>query len=142
MSSPAQDAVLVAEAQRNPFASERELKAATNFLGQRYTIIFRLKEAGLRAWHAVVKAVLNNEHKLHCLAFAKSSVDCQWDRFIFSDKSTFSSANDGLVLVYRPWGEHYSSQYVLTSTCSGCVLIAGAGSPTKGQKYSTIQKST
>jgi transposase-like protein len=33
--SPAPDAVLVAEAQRNPFASARELKAATNFPGQK-----------------------------------------------------------------------------------------------------------
>jgi transposase-like protein len=33
VSSPAQDAVLVAEAQRNPFLSSRNLKAATGFPG-------------------------------------------------------------------------------------------------------------
>jgi hypothetical protein len=43
----AQDAALVAEAQRNLFANARDLKAATNFPGQKSTVISRLKEAGL-----------------------------------------------------------------------------------------------
>jgi hypothetical protein len=43
LSSPAQDAVLAAEAQRNPFAIARELKAAANFPGQKSTVISRLK---------------------------------------------------------------------------------------------------
>jgi transposase-like protein len=44
VSSPAQDdAALVAEAQRNPFISERDLKAATGFPGQKTTLIWRLK---------------------------------------------------------------------------------------------------
>jgi hypothetical protein len=94
---------LVAEAQR-------ELKTATNFPGQKSTVISRLKEAGLRARHAVVKAVLTDERQLYHLAFAESSVDHQWDRVTFFDESTFSCANDGLVLVYRPQGECYSSQ--------------------------------
>jgi len=33
VSSPGQDTALVAEAQRNPFASTRDLKAATRFPG-------------------------------------------------------------------------------------------------------------
>jgi hypothetical protein len=86
-------------------------------------VISRLKEAGLRAQHAAVKAVLTNEHQLYRLAFAESSVDHQWDRIIFSDKSTFSSANDGPALVYRPWGECYNSQYISTSTRSGRVSV-------------------
>jgi len=32
-------------------------------------------------------------------------LDCKWDRIIFSYESTFSSTNDGPVLVYRPQGE-------------------------------------
>jgi len=35
VSSPAQDAALVAEAQRNPFVSARDLKAATDFPGKK-----------------------------------------------------------------------------------------------------------
>jgi hypothetical protein len=66
--------------------------------------------------------MLANEHKLYCLAFAES-VDHQWDRVIFSDKSTFSSSNDGLVLVCITQGEHYNSQYVSTSTRSGRVSV-------------------
>jgi len=36
VSSPAQDAALVAEAERNPFFSARDLKAATGFPAQRH----------------------------------------------------------------------------------------------------------
>jgi transposase-like protein len=39
VSSPAQYAALEAEAQRNPFANGRELKAATNFPGQKSMVI-------------------------------------------------------------------------------------------------------
>jgi hypothetical protein len=56
---------VVAEAQRNPFANARDLKAATNFLGHKSTVISRLKEAGLRARHDAVKAVLTDEHQLY-----------------------------------------------------------------------------
>jgi transposase-like protein len=80
--SPAQDAALVAEAQRNPFFSARELKAATNFPGHKSTVISRLKEAGVRARHAAVLAVLTDEHQLYRLTFAESSVDRQWDSHI------------------------------------------------------------
>jgi transposase-like protein len=49
VSSQAQDAALVAEPQINPFANGRDLKAATNFPGQKSMVISRLKEAGLRS---------------------------------------------------------------------------------------------
>ena len=91
VSNPAQDATLVAEAERNPFFSARDLKAATGFPGQKDTIISRLRAAGLRARHAAVKELLTDEHKLHRLAFAESNVDHKWDRVIFSDESTFTS---------------------------------------------------
>jgi hypothetical protein len=44
----------------------------------------------------------------------------------FSDKSTFSSANDGFVLVYRPWQEHYNFQCVSVPTNSGYLFFVGA----------------
>ena len=89
----------VAQAARNPFFSARDLKAATGFPGQKDTIILRLKAAGLRARHAAVKDILTDEHKLHHFAFAESNVDHKWDWVIFTDESTFTSANDGPVLV-------------------------------------------
>jgi transposase len=97
ISSPAQVAALVAEAQRrNPFLSARDLKAATGFPGQKKNkLSLRLKEAGLRSWHAAVKKLLTEEHKLYRLAFAESNVHHKWDTVIFSDESTFISANDG-----------------------------------------------
>ena len=69
-------------------------------------VISRLKEAGLKAQHAAVKVLLTDKHKLYGSAFAESNVDCQWDRVTFSDISTYNSANDKHVLVYRPWKEH------------------------------------
>ena len=44
-----------------------------------------------------MKGLLTDEHKLYCIAFAESNVDRQWDRVMFSDESTFSSASDGPV---------------------------------------------
>jgi hypothetical protein len=48
ISNSTQDAALVAEAQRNPFISARNLKAATGIPGQKLTLISRLKETVLR----------------------------------------------------------------------------------------------
>jgi hypothetical protein len=81
-----------------------------------------------------VKAVLTDERKLYYPAFSESSVNRQWDRFIFWDNSTFSFAVDGPVSVYRPRGKFYNSHYVLTSThahlsvhCWGWISHKGAG---------------
>jgi type I site-specific restriction endonuclease len=82
VSSSAKDTVSVAKAQRNPFTSARELKAATNFPGQKNTVILRLKEAGIRARRAAVKVALTDENQLYRLAFAESSVDRQWGSHI------------------------------------------------------------
>jgi transposase-like protein len=128
ISSPAEDDALVAEAERNPFFSGRDLKAATGFPGQKSTIISRLKTAGLRAQHAAVKELLTDEHKLDRFAFAESNVTRKWDRVIFTDKSTFSSANDEPVSVYRPQGELYNPQYMSTCKRSGCVSVHFWGS--------------
>jgi transposase-like protein len=82
VSRPALDAALVAEAERNPFSSARDLRAAIGFPGQKDTIISRLRAAGLRARHAAVKELLTDEHKLYRLAFAESNVDRKWDSHI------------------------------------------------------------
>ena len=108
VSSPDQDAALVAEVDRNPLLSARDLKAATGFPGQKDTIILRLRAAGLRARHAAVKELLNDGHKLYRLAFGESNVNSKLDRVIFTDASTFTSANDGPVLVYRPQRQRHN----------------------------------
>ena len=86
-------------------------------------VISRLKEADLRAWAIAVQELLTDKHKLYHLAFTESNIDRKWNWVIFSDESTFSSANDGLVLVYVLRGEHYNSQYVSTCTHSGHVPV-------------------
>jgi len=75
VSSPAQDASLIAEAERNPFFSASDLKAPTGFPGQKDMIIPRLRAAGLSARQAAGKELLTDEHKLYRLAFAESNVD-------------------------------------------------------------------
>jgi hypothetical protein len=82
------------------------------------TIISRLKLVSLGSRNAAVKEVLTFE-----FAFAESNVDRKWDRVIFTDESTFSSANDGPILVYRPQGEHYNSQYMSTCKRSGRMSV-------------------
>ena len=72
------------------FVSARYLKATTGFSGQKTTLILRLKEAGLRERHALVKEILTDEHKLYRLAFPESNLDRKWDRVIFCDESIFS----------------------------------------------------
>jgi hypothetical protein len=139
VSSPAQDAELVAGAEKIPFFSARHFKAATGFPGQKDTIIMRLKAAGHKARHAEVKELLTDEHKLYRLAFAESNVDRNWIRVIYTDESTFSSANDMPVLFYRPQGERYNPQYMSTCKRSGRVsLHCWAGSPMKGLEFSIV----
>jgi len=123
VSSPAHDAALVAEAERNPFFTVSDLKAATGFPGQKDTIISRLRAAGYRARHAAVKKLLTDEHKLYRLASAESNVDRKWDRVLFTDESTFTSANDRPVLVYRHQGQRYNPQYTSTCKHSGRVSV-------------------
>jgi len=59
----------------------------------------------VKARLAATKELLTDEHKLCRLAFAESNVDRKWDRVIFTDKSKFTSENDGPVSVYRPQGQ-------------------------------------
>ena len=61
ISSPAQGATLVAEAQINPFVSARDLKADTGFPGQKSMVILRLKKAALRVQHIEVKELFTDE---------------------------------------------------------------------------------
>jgi len=117
----------------------RDLKAATGFPGQKDRIISRLRAADLRARHATLKELLTDERKLYRLAFAESNVDRKWDRVIFTDESTFTSANNGPVLVYRPQGQHYNPLYMSTCRHSGrCLSTVGAWSPMKGLEFSIV----
>jgi hypothetical protein len=60
---------------------------------------------------------------MYRLALSESNVVRTWNRVIFSDESTFSSANEGPVLVYRPRGESYNCQYMSTCERSGRVSV-------------------
>lgn len=125
-----QVAALVAEAQKDPFISVGDLKAATDFLGRKSTVISRLKEAGFRTRHAAVKELLTDEHQLYRLEFAEVSVDCQWDRVIFCDVSTFSSANEGASFSLQTSGRTLKLTVYLGMSLSkrgGCVSVLCCG---------------
>ena len=52
-----------------------------------------------------MKEILNVEHRRHRLEFAiENIIDRDWEKIIFSDEVTFSTANDGPRLVYRRGG--------------------------------------
>jgi hypothetical protein len=63
---------------------------------------------------------------------------------VFSDESTYSSANDGLVLVYRLQGQCYSCQYISTSTHTYVISVFtfGAVCPMKELECCIIYKVT
>jgi hypothetical protein len=111
---PSSECCVSSWSSETPFVSARDLKAATGFPGQKTPLFRDLKES-LRARNAEVKEIFNKEYKLHSLTFAERNVDRKWDRVTFSDESTFSSTNDGPVLVYWPLGERYNCQ--CTSAC-------------------------
>jgi hypothetical protein len=67
--------------------------------------------------------LFTDEHKLYRFAFAESDVVRKWERVIFTDESTFSSANHGPVLVYRLQGQRYNPQYMSTCKRSGRVSV-------------------
>jgi hypothetical protein len=79
----AQDVVLVAEAHRNSFVSERVLKGTSKFARQKNIFTLRPKDSGPWAWDTVVKELPTNEHTLYSLTFAESNADCQWGTAIF-----------------------------------------------------------
>jgi len=74
---PRSVAALVAEAQKDPFNSVGDVKAATDFLGRKSTVISRFEEGSFRARHAAVKELLTDEHQLYSLGFAELTADRQ-----------------------------------------------------------------
>jgi hypothetical protein len=124
VSSQAEDTQLVDKAQDNPFLNSVQLKRNTAFPSCPRTVRNRMTEAGLRSRSAAVKEKLSEEHRLYRLAFPEDNVDRDWGNVIFSDKSVFSPANDGLVRVHRPQGTHYNAEYMKESAHSGRVSVA------------------
>jgi transposase-like protein len=123
-SSQAEDARLVDEARENSFLNSVQLKGNTAFPGCPRTVRNHMTEAGLRSRSAAVKEKLSEEHRFYRLAFAEDNVDRNWGNAIFSDESVLSSANDGMVRVYRPQGTRYNAEYVKESARSGRVSVA------------------
>ena len=76
--------------------------------------------------------------QLYRFAFPENNVERKWDRIIFTFESTFSSANDEPVLVYRPHGERYNRQYVYLQTQWTCVHC-WAGIPMKWLEFALAE---
>lgn len=95
VSTPEQNAALVAEAVRNPFQSASAIRTNSQFPGSTRTALRRLKDEQLFARIAAKKELLKDEHKLFRLAFSEENTNRNWNRVIFSDEVTFSSTNGG-----------------------------------------------
>ena len=93
VSTPEQNAALVAEAVRNPFQSASAIRTNSQFPGSTRTALRRLKDEQLFARIAAKKEILKDAHKLFRLAFENTNRN--WHRVVFSDEVTFSSTNGG-----------------------------------------------
>lgn len=107
VSTLAKHAVLVAKVEKTSIICVRELKAATNCTGFQSTIVSQLI-----AWaqHVVMKNPLIAQ--VYHIVFTENSIECQWVRVLFHDESKFYSTNVGLILVYGPQGEQYTSECI------------------------------
>ena len=85
-----------------------------------------------------MKELLADENKLYRLSFDECNVDRIWGRVVFSGESNFSSTNDRPVLVYRPKGERYNSQYVMVPSLR---MLYPDGIINFQQKHSSIYDS-
>lgn len=124
VTSQDQDRRLVAEARANPHSTASQLRHATNYPGSRQTAIRRLQEANLHARRSAVKEFLSNDHKRLRLQFAGENVHRDWTDVIFTDECTFSSANNGPAVVYRPRGARFHPQYVHHKRSCGRVSVS------------------
>lgn len=124
VSTPEQNAALVAEAVRNPFQSASAIRTNSQFPGSTRTALRRLKDEQLFARIAAKKELLKDEHKLFRLAFSEENTNRNWNRVIFSDEVTFSSTNGGKVIVYRPRGARYDERYVAKQIRRGRVSVS------------------
>ncbi|PSN40039.1 hypothetical protein C0J52_22491 [Blattella germanica] len=89
VSTPEQNAALVAEAVRNPFQSISAITTNSQFPGSTRTALRRLKDEKLFARIAAKKELLRDEHKLFRLAFSEENTNRNCNRVIFSDEETW-----------------------------------------------------
>ncbi|PSN56663.1 hypothetical protein C0J52_10822 [Blattella germanica] len=125
VSTPEQNAALVAEAVRNPFQSASAIRTNSQFPESTRTALRRSNDEQLFAPIAAKKELLKDEHKLFRLAFPEENTNRNWNRVIFSDEVTFSSTNGGKVIVYHPRGARYYERYVAKQIRRGCVSRTG-----------------
>ena len=110
ISTPEQDARLVAEIQRNPFHTSATLKAVVNLPGNEQTVVNRLRAANLRS-RPVIPREVHEEHIEQRSVFAAGNDDQDWKKVIFSDELTFSTTKEEPTFVYRPPGTRFDHRY-------------------------------
>ena len=89
ISTPEQDARLVAEVERNPFHTAATLKVAVNFPGHEQTVRNCLRGANLRYRRAIPREVRKEEHIEERLGLAEGNADRDCKKvFLFLTKSS------------------------------------------------------
>ena len=125
ISTPEQDARLVAEVERNPFNTAASLNAVINFPGHEQTVRNRLRAANLRSRRAILREVHKEEHIEEHLVFAVGKWYRDWKRIglIFSDEVIFSSTKEGPIFVDHPPGTRFDHRYSAIRAQSGRVSV-------------------
>ena len=129
ISTPEQDARLVAEVDRNPFHTAASLKAIVNFPGHEQTVRNSLRAANLRSRRAIPREVQKEEHIEERLIFEMGIGDRDWKKVIFPVEVTFSTTKEGPTFVYRPPGNRFDHRYSAIRVRSGRVCHVGGGFP-------------
>jgi transposase-like protein len=120
----AEDAALVAESQRNPFHTARQVLAVVNTNCSVKTVQRRLRDVGnLKCCSPAEKEDLNAAQMAARVNMANTFLAMPPHVFerncIFTDEKVFSSTNNGKLKVWRPQGQRYNPNYVRKLKRSG-----------------------
>ncbi|KAJ4452326.1 hypothetical protein ANN_03851 [Periplaneta americana] len=111
ISTPAQDAALVAEVEANPHQSASSIKVNARFPGSSRTVIRRLRDVGRYPRVAAMKGCITDDHRLFRLAFAEENVNFDWNKWPCICSMLGWMSSDGLGVLWRLDGNLNAQQY-------------------------------
>ena len=122
ITTPAQDADILATSQENHFLTAKQIRSELGIMISEKTITRRLSSAGLYARWAAKKEMMTDAQKLLRLQFAQEYLERPleyWSRMVWTDEKVFSSTLDGRYVTYRARGLRHHPDYVKSRATSG-----------------------
>ena len=104
---------LVNMCKTNLFAPGRILRDKLKLKCSVSTVNRKLRKAGLPAFVAKKKNLLQERHKIARKVFAQERKEFDWERVIFSDEKTMQSFYNARQFVRRPRGQAWNEKYVI-----------------------------